>query len=56
MTPAADTGYSGNQYGFQWWLAPYPGGQENRMYSGSGYGGQYLLIIPQLHLIMVFNG
>jgi hypothetical protein len=26
------------------------------MYSGSGYGGQYLLVIPEYDLVMVFNG
>lgn len=26
------------------------------MFSGSGYGGQYLLIIPEYELVMVFNG
>jgi len=26
------------------------------MLSGSGYGGQYLLIIPEHNLVMVFNG
>jgi len=56
MTPATDTGFSGNHYGFQWWLAPYEGGKEKWMFSGSGYGGQYLLIIPEHNLVMVFNG
>jgi hypothetical protein len=46
----------GNSYGFQWWLAPYDGGGDNWMFSGSGYGGQYLLIIPEYELVMVFNG
>ena len=56
MTPAVDTGYSGNKYGFQWWLIPYEDGKGEWMYSGSGYGGQYLLIIPEHDLVMVFNG
>ena len=56
MAPAFDTGFMGNSYGFQWWLAPYDGGGDNWMFSGSGYGGQYLLIIPEYELVMVFNG
>ena len=56
MTPAKDTGYQNNKYGFQWWLAPYDGGDGKWMYSGSGYGGQYLLVIPEYDLVMVFNG
>jgi CubicO group peptidase (beta-lactamase class C family) len=56
MKPAFNTGYKGNSYGFQWWLAPYDGGGSKWMLSGSGYGGQYLLIIPEHELVMVFNG
>jgi CubicO group peptidase (beta-lactamase class C family) len=56
MMPAFDTGYMGNSYGFQWWLAPYDEEKNKWMYSGSGYGGQYLLIIPEYELVMVFNG
>ena len=56
MSPDTDIEESSRKYGFQWWLVPYKNNQENWMYSGSGYGGQYLLIVPEYQLVMVFNG
>jgi len=44
------------KYGFQWWFTPYTGGKEKWIQSGSGYGGQYLLILPEYKLVVVFNG
>jgi CubicO group peptidase (beta-lactamase class C family) len=48
-------------YGFQWWLEPLinvPGidSQLNDIYLGSGFGGQKLLVIPRLDLVVVFQG
>ena len=56
MSPDTEISESRRKFGFQWWLVPYTGGEENWIYSGSGYGGQYLLIIPEYSLVMVFNG
>ena len=56
MSPDTDIEESSRKYGFQWWLVPYENNQEKWMYSGSGYGGQYLLIVPEYQLVMVFNG
>ena len=56
MSPDTYIEESSRKYGFQWWLVPYKNNQENWMYSGSGYGGQYLLIVPEYQLVMVFNG
>jgi len=55
---------SNRKYGFQWWFIPflsdhsnsYKDGEEKWIFSGSGYGGQYLLIIPEHDLVVVFNG
>ena len=55
---------SSRKYGFQWWFIPFPSdhsnsykdGEEKWIFSGSGYGGQYLLIIPEHDLVVVFNG
>ena len=44
------------RYGYHWWLVPYTGGSSKWIFSGSGYGGQYLLVIPEYDLILVFNG
>ena len=56
MSPDTDIEESSRKYGYQWWLVPYENNQEQWMYSGSGYGGQYLLIVPEYQLVMVFNG
>ena len=56
MSPDTDIEESSRKYGYQWWLIPYGNNQEKWMYSGSGYGGQYLLIVPEYQLVMVFNG
>ena len=56
MSPDTEISESRRKFGFQWWLVPYTGGEENWIYSGSGYGGQFLLIVPEYSLVMVFNG
>ncbi len=43
-------------YGFQWWLLPYPGGEQQWAWTGLGYGGQRLLVIPEYDLVAVFTG
>ena len=56
MSPDTEIEGSDRKYGFQWWLVPYGNTKDKWMYSGSGYGGQYLMIIPEYDLVMVFNG
>jgi CubicO group peptidase (beta-lactamase class C family) len=43
-------------YGYQWWLLGNrsPGGPQ--VYGALGYGGQFLLIVPEYDLVAVFNG
>ena len=55
-SPDIEIPKSTRKYGFQWWLVPYTGGNKNWILSGSGYGGQYLLIVPEYNLVIVFNG
>jgi CubicO group peptidase (beta-lactamase class C family) len=43
-------------YGFQWWLMPYEGEQGQWAYTGLGYGGQRLLVVPEFDLVAVFTG
>ena len=43
-------------YGYQWWLLPYEGGAEEWAYTGLGYGGQRLLVIPEYDVVAVFTG
>ncbi len=42
-------------YGYKWWLAPYVKGRPNLAWSGSGFGGQMPIILPEEDLIIVVN-
>jgi len=44
------------RYGYQWWLLPYEGGNRQWAYTGLGYGGQRLLVVPEYDLVAVFTG
>lgn len=44
------------RYGYQWWLVPYDGGEDEWAYAGFGYGGQRLVVVPEYDLIVVFTG
>ena len=56
MSPGVSIEDSDRRYGFQWWFVPYGIGKEKWIFSGSGYGGQYLMVIPEYELVIVFNG
>lgn len=44
-------------YGYQWWLDELPyKGQLLETWVTSGYGGQYLFVIPALELVVAFTG
>ncbi len=44
-------------YGFQWWLGYYGlGGQVIESFSARGRGGQYIFVLPELDLVVVFTG
>ncbi len=51
-----DSGWLGMGYGFQWWLLPWGTGDESSAWAAIGYGGQRLLVVPELSLIAVFTG
>ncbi|HET7293449.1 MAG TPA: serine hydrolase [Vicinamibacteria bacterium] len=42
-------------YGYKWWLVPARDGRP-RVIAALGYGGQRLLVVPELDLIAVFTG
>ena len=44
------------RYGYQWWLIPYEGGEQAYAWTGLGYGGQRLMVLPEYDLIAVFTG
>lgn len=51
--PRLDTGTVGWKYGYQWWLLPYAG---RYAYTALGYGGQRLLVLPDLDIVAVATG
>jgi len=56
MSPSTGTPGSDYRYGYQWWLLPYEGGSEQWAYTGLGYGGQRLLVVPEYGLVAMFTG
>ena len=46
----------GMKYGYQWWLIPYGGEPQRLAWAALGLGGQRLLVLPELDLILVFTG
>jgi CubicO group peptidase (beta-lactamase class C family) len=45
--------YAGDQYGYQWWLGWI---QSPGFYAASGYGGQFIFVVPEKNLVAVFTG
>lgn len=43
-------------YGFKWWLYQNPVDTTRFVWAGSGFGGQIPMAIPELDLVVVFNG
>jgi CubicO group peptidase (beta-lactamase class C family) len=54
LTPHMDLGPS-VKYGLKWWLYPY--GKDNSMlaWSGSGFGGQRPLVLPEYDMVVVYT-
>ncbi|HEX6746548.1 MAG TPA: serine hydrolase [Longimicrobium sp.] len=45
------------RYGYLWWMMDYPyAGRTIRAYFASGNGGQYVMVIPELDLVIGANG
>jgi CubicO group peptidase (beta-lactamase class C family) len=51
VTPRSDPG-DGFRYGYQWWLVPY-GDASRRAWSGLGFGGQHVFVMPEDGLVVV---
>jgi len=47
--------YHSYGYGYQWWLERYNSGALDA-YSGRGWGGQYIVVLPSVDLVVVFTG
>jgi CubicO group peptidase (beta-lactamase class C family) len=58
VSPAVRAGNrpGAQSYGFKWWLMPNPTDPSRFIWAGSGFGGQSPMAVPELDLIVVFNG
>ncbi len=58
VTPAVRTAArpGAPQYGLKWWLRTNPVDTTRLVWAGSGFGGQLPAAVPELDLIVVFNG
>ena len=43
-------------YGYQWWLRDDVAAAGSRVIAARGYGGQFLIVVPGLDLVTVWNG
>ena len=55
VAPSSTPG-GGMKYGFQWWLLPHGENQDKLAWTGSGFGGQRLFVVPKQDLIVVYTG
>lgn len=46
----------GVQYGYKWWLYAYANDNTKYAWTGSGFGGQWSIIIPEYDIVAVFTG
>lgn len=59
MAPAVDATSNPareSKYRFRWWLFPYEGAKPARAQAALGYGGEFLLVVPEYELVVVFTG
>jgi CubicO group peptidase (beta-lactamase class C family) len=58
ITPAIATGSNPNaaRYGLAWWLYPDARTPSHYFWSGSGFGGQFPVAMPDDDMVLVFNG
>ena len=52
--PRGRSGWSGEEYGYGWWMRTAAGRRDaHRVYYAWGYGGQYVFVVPGLELVVV---
>jgi CubicO group peptidase (beta-lactamase class C family) len=53
--PGSDAGING--YSYSWWTKQYSHlGEEINMYYAGGWGGQYIMVFPEINMVVVFTG
>jgi len=50
FVPRGRSGFSGQTYGYGWWMRELAGRQA---YYAWGFGGQYIILVPDLELVIV---
>ena len=55
VTPAV-TVRQGVKYGYKWWLYEYGNDNSKYVWAGSGFGGQWPIVIPEYNIVAVFTG
>lgn len=55
VSPAIDVG-PGVKYGYKWWLYEYDNHSSAYAWAGSGFGGQWPIVIPEHNIVAVFTG
>jgi CubicO group peptidase (beta-lactamase class C family) len=55
ITPTISVG-QGVKYGFKWWLFEYGNDNSKYAWAGSGFGGQWPIVIPEYDIVAVFTG
>ena len=57
VTPAIAVGNPQNRvaYGYKWWLYPNPLDDQQTLWAGNGFGGQFPIAVPGHDLILVLN-
>ena len=51
---SAERNGPGNGYGYQWWVSEHEG-DRTIVFSGRGYGGQFVMVVPEHDIVVVFN-
>jgi CubicO group peptidase (beta-lactamase class C family) len=55
VTPSITIG-RGVKYGYKWWLYEYGSDNSKYAWAGSGFGGQWPIVIPEYDIVAVFTG
>lgn len=51
-----DAGTVSRGYGYKWWVLSRQTASNPEAYAGLGYGGQFLIVVPERDLVAVFTG
>ncbi len=51
---APDNDQNNTGYGYQWWIPSHENG-EAKIYSGNGYGGQFIMVVPEYDIVLAIN-